>query len=175
MTGPSGMSSDAVISECQTYRYSLSRRWASGASMRFVMLNPSTADATLDDPTIRRCIGFAKREGAAGLVVLNLYAYRATNPKALLTCTDPVGPDNNAWLAAHLQAAALPVVAAWGASARADRVRRVLDLVGDVDWRCLGTTKAGYPRHPLYVPGVQPLLPFGPPGKDRPTTAGGTS
>jgi hypothetical protein len=153
--------SDAVISECGGYRYSLSRRWGSGPALRVVMLNPSTADATVDDPTIRRCIGFARREGFAALTVLNLYAYRATDPKALLTCPDPVGPDNNAWLAAHLQGSA-SVLAAWGANARPERVQRVLSLVRGVDWRCLGTTKQGHPRHPLYVRGDQPLVPFAP-------------
>lgn len=153
----------AIISPDDLYRYSLWRAWGAGKSLRFVMLNPSTADASLDDPTIRRCMGFARREGYDGLTVLNLYAYRSTDPKALLTCADAVGPDNDRHLTAHLMEAAAvrqPVVAAWGANAHPDRVGRVLSLWPDVDWRCLGTTKQGAPRHPLYVRGDQPLISF---------------
>jgi hypothetical protein len=154
---------DAFISDCGTYRYALMRRWAEGWPLRFVMLNPSTADASLDDPTIRRCTGFARREGYGALIVLNLYAYRATNPKVLVTCADPVGPHNDTILWAHLLAAAegpTPVVAAWGANAKRERVAHVLGLRPSVDWRCLGVTKDGQPRHPLYVRGDQPLVPL---------------
>lgn len=154
----------ALLSDDQLYRYALWRVWGPHTCLRFVMLNPSTADATLDDPTIRRCVGFARREGYDGLVVLNLYAYRATDPRALLACADAVGPLNNLHLTTHLAAAALagePVVAAWGANAHPRRAREVLDLTEHrVDWRCLGTTKDGHPRHPLYVKGDQPLVPF---------------
>lgn len=153
------------MSSCGTYRYTLMRRWRAGAALRFVMLNPSTADATLDDPTIRRCVGFAKREGYAALIVLNLYAFRATDPKALLNCDDAVGPDNDSHLWSHLYSASqgpTPVVAAWGVNAQLGRVQQVLSLVDDVDWRCLGTTKDGHPRHPLYVRGDQPFVPLRP-------------
>jgi hypothetical protein len=153
----------AQISECGRYRYDLLRRWADGDPLLFVMLNPSTADADVDDPTIRRCIGFARREGYGALWVLNLYAYRATDPKSLLTCGDPVGPGNDNMLRAHLRSSVgvgRPIVAAWGANAQADRVEHVLNLCPDADWRCLGTTKDGHPRHPLYVRGDQPLVPF---------------
>jgi hypothetical protein len=154
---------DAVLSACGAYRYTLSRRWGAGEPLRFVMLNPSTADASVDDPTIRRCIGFARRDGFPALVVLNLYAYRTTDPKALLTCVDPVGPDSKAYLWSHLFLACeikAPVVAAWGINAKPGRVAEVLDLVRGVDWRCLGTTKDGHPRHPLYVRSDQPLVPL---------------
>lgn len=159
---------DAEISACKTFRYRLQRRWGpiteGKAWLRFVMLNPSTADASQDDPTIRRCIGFAKREGYGAVAVLNLYAYRATSPQALLTCKDAVGPENDVWLWDSLRAAVFwhePVVAAWGTNAQPDRVREVLSIVPNVDWRCLGTTKDGHPRHPLYVRGDQPLVSFG--------------
>jgi hypothetical protein len=170
--------SNAVISDCGRYRYSLMRRWAEGHPLRFVMLNPSTADATLDDPTIRRCMGFARREGFAALIVLNLYAYRATDPKALLTCADRVGPLNDGILKAHLFSAscgATPVVAAWGVNAKPDRVTAVLRSRPNVDWRCLGTTKDGHPRHPLYVPGDQPLAPFPTAQKPDSSASGGAS
>src|SRR5262249_14212908 len=87
----------AVISDCGRYRYSLTRRWGDAAEPRalFVMLNPSTADAEQDDPTIRRCIGFAKAWGMGSLEVVNLYALRATDPAALLSAPDPIGPKND--------------------------------------------------------------------------------
>lgn len=154
----------ARISECGRFRYSLTRHWSDGDALVFVMLNPSTADATLDDPTIRRCVGFAKREGFAGIHVANLYAFRATDPKDLLTCGDAVGPMNDAHLSLLLTEQVQrgnPVVAAWGSwpDRDPDRVANVLDLGGGrVDWRCLGHTKGGAPRHPLYVRGDQPLV-----------------
>lgn len=153
----------ARISDYGAYRYSLSRFWGPVEPLLFVMLNPSTADADVDDPTIRRCIGFAKRDGFDGVTVGNLYAYRATDPKALLTCGDAVGSDNDHYLRMMLEVRAeyrSPVVAAWGANARLDRVGAVLNLVPGVDWRCLGTTKQGAPKHPLYVRGDQPLVPY---------------
>ena len=153
----------AKISKCGQYRYWLSRTWSSGPPLVFVMLNPSTADAQVDDPTIRRCKGFARREGAGGVFVVNLYAYRATNPRFLRICADPVGPDNDVWLQrviAGTVETGTPVVAAWGASAVPGRVRAVLRLVPGADWRCLGVTRAGAPRHPLYVKGDQSLVPF---------------
>lgn len=153
----------ARISACSAFRYSLARKWGEDPSLVFVMLNPSTADAAVDDPTIRRCMGFAQRDGFDGIQVVNLYAYRATDPKALRACPDPIGPENNRFL--HLLLAeqarhGTPVVAAWGALADADRVEEVLTMVPSVKWRCLGLTKAGAPRHPLYVRGDQPLTPF---------------
>ncbi|MCU1592428.1 MAG: hypothetical protein JWP11_3684 [Frankiales bacterium] len=155
----------ANISPCGRYRYSLSRLWADRPLMVFVMLNPSTADADLDDPTIRRCAGFARREGMGGFGVVNLYAYRATRPKALRSCEDPIGPRNDGVLTAVLNEArhmSYPVVAAWGVHASSERSAQVLDLVPNVDWLCLGTTKAGHPRHPLFVRGDQPLVPLRP-------------
>ena len=86
----------AVISKCGAYRYSLTRRWSGAPLLTFVMLNPSTADAKEDDPTIRRCIGFARREGAGELIVANLYALRSSAPEALWSARDPIGPKNSA-------------------------------------------------------------------------------
>ena len=89
----------AVFSPCRTYRYALSRVWAADKPYAlFIGLNPSTADETLDDPTIRRCIDFAKRWGYGGLVMANLFAYRATNPSEMKAATDPVGVANDEWL-----------------------------------------------------------------------------
>ena len=149
----------ATISDCGQYRYDLGRRWAPGPRLLWVMLNPSTADAMEDDPTIRRCIGFSKRDGYGSLIVVNLYAYRATNPKALLTADDPEGPDN--WW--HIQRAVRSsdaVVYAWGATTMPSD--RHLWHGGALipSPLCLGHTKAGHPRHPLYVKGDQPFVPF---------------
>src|SRR6185369_17379869 len=89
----------AVISKCGKYRYSLRREWIGGAgTVCFIMLNPSTADASVDDPTIRRCIGFAQRWGYQILEVVNLYAYRATRPRDMFAAADPVGPENEYYL-----------------------------------------------------------------------------
>lgn len=152
MTAPP-VRSDAVLSEDGTYRYSLRRWWAPTPLVRFIMLNPSTADATVDDPTIRRCMGFARAWGYGGIVVHNLYALRATDPGALLAHPDPIGPDNDE----HLRrgASAALTVCAWGAhpmaGRRADEVIGLLLGLGDAPHH-LGLTKAGAPRHPLYLP-----------------------
>ena len=111
----------------------------------------------LDDPTVRRCIGFARRDGWSGIAVLNLYAYRATNPKALWSCDDPVGPRNDLTIRDSLLDA-WGVVAAWGVNAKPDRVQQVLGMCPKAKWTCLGVTKDGHPRHPLYVRGDQPLV-----------------
>lgn len=144
----------AILSPDRLYRYWLSRRWGRGPLATFIMLNPSVADATQDDPTIRRCIGFAKTWGLAGIAVVNLYALRSTQPAALWLAEDPVGPDNDV----HLESAAAmayahqsPIVAAWGANARPNRVAEVLALAGMDRLTALGVTKAGQPRHPLYL------------------------
>lgn len=152
--------SAAVISDDQQYRYSLTRRWGAGPDATFIMLNPSTADASQDDPTIRRCIGFAKREGCASLTVVNLFAYRATDPRALLDVDDPRGPDNVLHIERAVAGSSI-AIAAWGSFLWQNRKRLrppafVLDLA--VDLLCLGTTKDGEPRHPLYVRGDQPLV-----------------
>lgn len=156
----------ARISENGRYRYALLRRWAAdGPVATFVMLNPSTADATIDDPTIRRCVGFSKAWGCAAVHVLNLYAYRATKPADLWKADDPVGPANDRYLSRHVLASRIrrdPFVAAWGAHAQPARVGHVVDMMGV--WAdhltCLGTTKSGAPRHPLYVPGGTVLRPW---------------
>lgn len=157
------MTKGAVISDCGRYRYALVRRWAQdGRIATFVMLNPSTADAEVDDPTILRCIGFARRWGCNSMHVVNLYALRSKDPKALWAAEDPVGPENDRYLASHGMAAASAghlLVAAWGANAKADRVEQVLQLPGfNTKLMCLGTTKDGAPRHPLYIKSDWPLV-----------------
>ena len=154
------------------YRYWLERDWWERDTPRgaidlltFVMLNPSTADDEVDDPTIRRCIGFARREGAQQLQVMNLYALRATNPAELLTHPDPIGVGNDALLrGAARQHTRFKTVVAWGAHKMVtpERVAVMVDSARDAGttlW-CLGMTKSGAPRHPLYVRNDQPLVPW---------------
>lgn len=155
----------AVISKCGAYRYSLTRRWSDAPLLSFVMLNPSTADAKEDDPTIRRCIGFARREGAGGLIVANLYALRSPSPEALWSARDPIGPENGLallGLAAQAFAQSAPIICAWGALARQDQIDGALRMFQTTDARlaCLGRTQCGAPRHPLYVRADQPLERF---------------
>lgn len=148
----------AVISDCGRYRYTLEREWLTGSgTCLFVMLNPSTADASEDDPTIRRCVRFAQGWGYGRLTVGNLFAFRATDPNQLLHAADPIGPENDRWLA-RLCDQAQRIVIAWGAHPKAQAraevaMRHVIDRHPYKRPFCLGATKSGAPRHPLYVPG----------------------
>jgi len=149
----------AVFSRDRLYRYLLWRNWGRrGPLMLFIGLNPSTADEHSNDPTIRRCIGFARDHGARGMLVANLYAFRATKPVDLFTVRDPVGVRNNFWIRmAHARAEV--TVACWGVhGACGDRARRVLATLGEVC--CLGVSQAGWPRHPLYLARGTPLCPY---------------
>jgi hypothetical protein len=144
----------AVFSPCETYRYRLWRAWDNAAPrVVFIGLNPSTADVTTDDPTIRRCVGFAKAWSFGGIEVVNLFAFRATEPKNLKQAADPVGLENDAHLL-RVTAAAGRVVAAWGVHGtlhgRAEAVLELLKTAG-VTITCLARTRAGHPRHPLYA------------------------
>jgi hypothetical protein len=162
-----GLLHSAVLSPCGTYRYELTRRWSSRSLAGWVMLNPSTADADVDDPTVRRCIGFTKAWGYGGLVIRNLFALRATDPSELDRHADPVGPENDAHLA-RCQRDALTVIA-WGARG-GRRGRDVLELLATHGVRPyrLAVTGNGQPRHPLYLKAS--LVPTALP---RPAPAGG--
>lgn len=151
----------ANISDDGLYRYSLTRHVLTGdardhateigkETCTFVMLNPSTADAEQDDPTIRRCIGFARDWGYARLKVVNLYAYRATNPRDLWLADDPVGPENDHALALAFGMSDC-LTAAWGAHAKPERVAAVMAIPMAPRY-ALGLTKNGSPHHPLYAP-----------------------
>ena len=150
--------SETIFSPCRKYRYSLTRVLAPMAEPQraclFVMLNPSTADENTDDPTIRRCIGFATAWGYSRLDVVNLFALRATDPAALLSASDPVGFDNDRYIEFYARSAAM-IVCAWGAhgvlNGRALRVTKILHDAGFA-LKCLGLTGSGQPRHPLYLP-----------------------
>jgi len=147
----------AEISPCGQYRWWLRRHFphhGDGRVVCFIMLNPSTADATMDDPTIRRCMGFARDWGYSTLSIRNLFAYRATDPKALAQAVDPIGhPRNDGELLAGLTAHT--VVVAWGGHVYHNRDQDVLRLFAlhrpDKPLYCLGWTKQGSPRHPLYI------------------------
>jgi hypothetical protein len=126
------------------------------------MLNPSTADATLDDPTIRRCRRFARDWGMGALVVVNLYALRSVDPRALETAEDPVGPENDD-VTHDAIARSRTVIVAWGADRHAQaRSARILEILAEVGRRpyCLGLTKENKPRHPLYVRADLRPIPF---------------
>jgi len=153
----------ATISPCGRYRYALTRGWGSGFRATWIMLNPSTADASLDDPTIRRCKSFSSSWGCGALTVVNLYAWRATDPAQLkLPGRDIIGPDNDDTIRAAVIPAARygwPVIAAWGANADIERAGQVTEMVerAGVVLKCLGATKSGHPRHPLRLDGRTPL------------------
>lgn len=154
----------ATISPCGAYRYDLYRIWGDADSHNLLAIcgaNPSTADGTIDDPTIRRCISFAKREGCDGLVMINVCAYRATDPREVPPGSVHRGPDNDATL--RFVCGLCPViVCAWGTVADRWCVEHALDLFDDemATLVCFGTTKAGHPKHPLYLPAQAPLVPF---------------
>src|SRR5436309_12719716 len=149
----------AGFSRCGRYRYWLTRTWDDARpAVCWLMLNPSTADAARDDPTIRRCMGLARRWGHGGIVVVNLFAWRATDPAELARAADPVGPDNDTVL--RTRAARLRLIAAWGCKGSLlGRADAGLRLLKGRRVECLGVTAAGQPRHPLYVPGdVLPIV-----------------
>jgi hypothetical protein len=154
----------ADLSLDRVYRYDLVREWdREKRQLVWIMLNPSTADAMVDDPTIRRCIAFSKVWGYGALRVLNLYALRATDPAELAKHPDPIGPDND-W---HIKTVAnswggRDVVVAWGTKG-GKRAGEVLGLLAKPPM-CLGLTKDGHPRHPLYVKGDTKPIPWAPEG-----------
>lgn len=143
----------AEISDDGSYRFVLGRRWdVDLPECVFIMLNPSTADATEDDPTIRRCVNFAKSLGCGSLLVGNLYAFRATDPRDLFRAADPTGGAKNDAVLTDLLSRGEVVIAGWGVHAKSERVAEVIRLPGAERIVALGATKNGAPRHPLYIP-----------------------
>jgi hypothetical protein len=155
----------ALFSPCGTWRYTLERGWDSGPACLFVMLNPSTADFQNDDPTVAKCQRYARRWGYGELLVANLFALRATDPRALYDHTDPVGPENDDWIQ-RLAADAALIVCAWGVhGAYRDRgliVARA--LAAQHPLHTLAVTKDGHPGHPLYLPESRSPIPWTPSG-----------
>lgn len=148
------MERSAELSSCRTYRYNLWRRWGPGEYAMFIGLNPSTADETQDDPTIRRCIGFSQAWGFKALCMTNLFAYRATNPQDMIKKSkegaDIIGPENTRHLVELAKEAGV-VVAAWGTNGGLLGQDRVVRSI--IPGLCyLFMTKSGFPGHPLYLP-----------------------
>lgn len=151
----------AVFSPCQRYRYELRRWWGVGADIAWIMLNPSTATAETDDPTIRKITKFSKDWGFGGLLVGNLYAWRATDPDVLPTIEEPVGIDNDRHLI-RIADEALVIMCAWGTNADPDRAAHVIRLLKATGkpLHCLGRNTDGSPCHPLYKPGHLKPIPL---------------
>ena len=156
----------AVISPCGLYRYRLDRMIGEGRTAAFIMVNPSTADATEDDATIRKVIGFSERNGIGRIIVGNKFAFRATDIKALRSTGEPRGEANDHYLEQILREADLHIVA-WGPLAKlpADlrgrwkRVVAIADRLG-CQLHCIGTVDGGHPRHPLMTPYSTPITPW---------------
>ena len=161
-------SSDAKISPCKKYRYSLTRKWSTAAELAFIMLNPSTADASEDDNTIKKCCHFAKTHSYGGIKVLNIFAYRATDPDELIRKAkedfDIVGPENDKELENLFAYQPGRIVVAWGVPRHplvAKRIVKVLDMIpSSRRLYCLGISDGGYPRHPFYLENVSQLQLF---------------
>ncbi len=144
----------AVYSDCERFRYSLTRIWnEAGGRITFIMLNPSTATEVQNDPTVERCERRARTLGFGGFRVTNIFAYRATDPKDMRAAADPVGPENDRFILESV-AWADKTVCAWGAHAahlgRGEAVRELLRTQNRPLFH-LGLTKGGEPKHPLYI------------------------
>ncbi|MGG6270258.1 DUF1643 domain-containing protein [Leptolyngbya sp. AN03gr2] len=141
----------AIFDSSGNYRYALWRSWNNSPRVGFVMLNPNQADAELNDPTIRRCIGFASSWGFGGLEVVNLFAYRAKTPQLLKQAVEPIGKDNDRYLFTLSERVNL-IILAWGNWGRfGGRHREVLPFFQTENIYTLGVTKLGHPKHPLYL------------------------
>ena len=165
------LESGAILSPCGFYRYHLWRIWDKCLPcMIFVMQNPSTADATDDDPTIRKCIHFAKRDGFGSISVRNVFALRATDERELLTHNDPFGPENEAHLLGARNVSPMTrLVVAWGERLGGRRLAHYYHLAHSclVSQKpyCLGVNRSGEPRHPLFLRNDTPLAPYRREGK----------
>ena len=150
------MKKSAEFSPDRKYRYTLERTWdESKGTVVFIGLNPSTADESVDDPTIRRCIGYAKDWGYGRLVMLNIFAFRATNPTDLYKEKEPVGLLNKFYITEEIRKADL-VITAWGTHGKwlgrgLEVYHEICEAVPQHKINALGFTKEGYPRHPLYL------------------------
>ena len=148
----------ADFSPCRDYRYTLWRWWDQEKPyVMFIGLNPSTADEIEDDPTIRRCINFAKSWGYGGFCMTNLFALRATDPKNMINHSVPIGQSNDMWITDIASDAGI-ISAAWGTNGNhLNRDKDVLELLDKM--YCLGKTKDGFPKHPLYIKAdTQPVI-----------------
>lgn len=155
--------STAIYSDCEKYRYALTRVWDDAAGrVLFIMLNPSTATEVQNDPTVERCERRARALGFGAFRVTNIFAWRDTDPRNMRAATDPVGPANDATILEGV-AWADTIVAAWGThGAFQDRGAAVTDLLHQSGrpLNSLGLTKDGHPKHPLYIPYAQQPIPW---------------
>ena len=152
-----GSMGEAVYSPCERYRYALTRELGGDdAPVMFVMLNPSTATQDNNDPTVTRAIGFANRVGASRLTVCNVFGYRSTDPKGLRTVDDPTGSGNTRVIMARARACGA-IIVAWGNHAGASGFAMARRLARTHEVLCLGVTKMGQPKHPLYLRADEPL------------------
>lgn len=151
--------SGAIFSPCRSYRYLLWRRWEGGNGKwaHFCGLNPSTADETANDPTIRREIDFCRRWGLSGLLKTNAFAFRATDPRVMKAQAEPVGPENDSYILCAGMLCGVSV-AAWGV--HGDHMNRNVAMLKMIPWMCFGTTKDGHPKHPLYLKKDTQLTPL---------------
>ena len=140
----------AIISKCGLYRYELRRIWQPKIGLVcWTLLNSSTADANFDDPTVRRCMGYTARWGYGGIIVVNEFGLRATDPRDLRKCTDPIGPENDEYIMRATAEAEL-TIAAWGNHGKyLERDKDVMKILSFPHY--LALTKNGSPRHPLYL------------------------
>jgi len=146
--------SGALFSKDRLYRYKLWRRWSDGPTLCWLMLNPSSADEISNDPTVERCERRTRQMGYGQIVVLNIYAYRATDPAELWKVADPVGPMNDGTILIQANLAGR-VVCAWGNNSEPERAAAVVAMLRaklKIELFHLGLTGAGQPKHPLYVP-----------------------
>ncbi len=164
----------AEFSQCRRYRYTLLIVWDDALPlMQVIGLNPSTADEVVDDPTVRRCKGFARREGCGGLMMTNLFAFRATDPDVMKAQVLPIGElisqkpnctmgildQINDQHLTHAASGCRIVVAAWGIhGVHLGRAEQVKDLIPGM--KCFGLTREGHPKHPLYLAKITPLIPY---------------
>lgn len=155
------MRKDAVLSECQQYRYSLSRIWDEKKPLvGLIGLNPSTADHLEDDNTILRCITFSKAWGFGGFYMMNLFAYRATKPSVMMESKLPIGSENDKYLL-ELKNKVQKVVVCWGNNgSHNNRSQEVLKLFHKEKLYCIEVNKSGEPAHPLYLKGCLDLKPY---------------
>jgi hypothetical protein len=160
---PFEMMGDAGFDSSRKYRYALIRYWAPGPPLLFIGLNPSTADEFKLDQTVRKCCVFARNLGFPGLLMGNVYSYRATDPKDLFKVENRVSPVENpsqndkALIKMHSDAGM--TIAGWGSKIEDDRAKTVLENLKFKPLYCLGKNKDGNPKHPLYIPyGTEPVL-----------------
>jgi hypothetical protein len=153
-------SQNARFSKCKSYRYSLVRSWSEGSGKAvFIGLNPSTADQRKDDPTIKRCVGFARAWGCGSMEIVNLFAFCATKPEDLKRYAKPIGRNNDRWIAMAISEATLSI-ACWGNHGefmqRSDKIRD-----GYPELLCIGINASGAPKHPLYIKATQTPFAYG--------------